>query len=140
MSDELKMTLWRSPLPQSEPTPESWQILYKIFELVAIMPLCNCQHILLAYCQHTTSLLPGCTNEVAAKKNSTLANLMSLDHTWSHTHRIIIICRTREFINFVIFTKSSVLFFFFNIPFQFPVAGCQQTSSFQTWIFAAFDT
>ena len=29
MSDELKMTLWRTPLPQSEPTPESWQLLYK---------------------------------------------------------------------------------------------------------------
>ena len=23
------MTLWRSPLPQSEPTPEYWQLLYK---------------------------------------------------------------------------------------------------------------
>ena len=29
MSDKLKMTLWRSPLPQSEPTPEYWQLLYK---------------------------------------------------------------------------------------------------------------
>ena len=29
MSNELKMTLGRSPLPQSEPTPEYWQLLYK---------------------------------------------------------------------------------------------------------------
>ena len=29
MSDELKMMLWRSPLPQSEPIPEYWQLLYK---------------------------------------------------------------------------------------------------------------
>ena len=90
------MMLWRSPLPQSEPTPESWQILYKWADF-------------LAHC----SLPPGRTEEVAAKKNSTLANVMSLDHSWSHTRRIIIICRTREFIKlFVIFTKSSVLFFF----------------------------
>ena len=62
---------------------------------------------------HTTSLLPGCTDEIAAERNSTLANLTSLDHSWSQTHRIIIICRTREFIKlFVVFTKSSVLFFF----------------------------
>ena len=87
MSDELKMMLWRSPLAQSEPTPESWQILYNelIFELVAIMPLCNCQYILpaflLAHCQHTASLQPGRTNEVATKKNSTLMNLTSLDHS-----------------------------------------------------------
>ena len=29
MSNELKMTLGRSPLAQSEPTPEYWQLLYK---------------------------------------------------------------------------------------------------------------
>ena len=29
MSNELKMTLGRSPMPQSEPTPEYWQLLYK---------------------------------------------------------------------------------------------------------------
>ena len=29
MSNELKMTLGRSPLPQSKPTPEYWQLLYK---------------------------------------------------------------------------------------------------------------
>ena len=121
MSDELKTTLWGSTLPQSESTPECWQILYNelIFELVAIRQSCNCQH--------TASLLPECTNKVAAKKNSTLANLMSLDHSWSHTRTIIIICRTQEFRKlFAIFTKSSVLFFF-----QFPVVATSNLLHFR---------
>ena len=94
MSDELKMTLWRSPLPQSENTPESWQI-YKRAD----------------FWVHSSSLLRRRIDEVAAKKNSTLANLMSLDHSWSHTCRIIIICRTRKFIKLCyIYKKQRVIF------------------------------
>ena len=122
------MTLWRSPLPQSEPTSECWQILYNemIFELVAIMPLCNCQRILpaflLTHCQHTASLPPGRTSEVATKKNLTLANLMSLDRSWSHTHRIIINCRnSRIYKTFCyIYKKQCVIFF----QYTFPVSSC----------------
>ena len=118
MSDELKITLWRSPLPQSEPTAESWQILYNelIFELVAIVQLCNYQRILpaflLAHFQHTASLPPGRTDEVAAKKNSTLANLTSLDHSWSYTRRIIINCRnSRIYKTFCYIYKKQCYFF-----------------------------
>ena len=112
------MTLWRSPLAQLEPTPESWQLLYNelIFELVAIVQLCNCQRILpaflLAHCQHTASLPLGCTNKVAAKKNSTLANMTSLRHSWSHTCRIIINCRnSRIYKTCYIYKKQCVILF-----------------------------
>ena len=53
----------------------------------------------------------------AAEKNSTLANLTSLDHSWSHTCRIIIICGTREFINFLIYLQKVVCYFFFQYTF-----------------------
>ena len=68
---------------------------------------------LLAHGQHTASLPPGRTDEVAAKKNSTLANLTSLDHSWSHTRRIIINCRnSRIYKTFCcIYKKQCVIFF-----------------------------
>ena len=81
------------------------------------LQLCNCQHILpaflLAHCQRTAGLPPGRTDEVAAKKNSTLANLTSLDHSWSHIHRIIINCRnSRIHKTFCyIYKKYCVIFF-----------------------------
>ena len=97
-----------------------------IFELVAIVQLCNCQHILptflLAHCQHTASLPPGRTNEVAAKKNSTLANLTSLHHSWSHTRRIIINCRnSRIYKTFCYIYKKQCAIIF--IQYTFPVSS-----------------
>ena len=57
------MTLGRVPLPLSEPTPESWQLSYKRADFWAQSAL--------------PISLPGWTdgrlNEVAAKKNLTLA-------------------------------------------------------------------
>ena len=111
------------------PTPESWQILYNelIFELIAIVPLCNRQHILpaflIAHCQHTASLPPGHTNKVAAKKNSTLVNLTSLDHSWSHTRRIIINCKNSRIYKtfYYIYKKQCVIIFF---QYTFPVSNC----------------
>ena len=104
------MTLWRSPqnLPQNL---GKYYINELIFELITAAAVAVVQIgqscILPSHC----SLPPERTDEVATK-NETLANLTSFDHSWSHTRRIIIICRTWEFIKlFVIFTKSSVLFF-----------------------------
>ena len=89
-----------------------------IFELIAATAVAVVQIGQSCTLPWHCSLPPGLTKEVAAKKNSTLTNLTSLDHSWGHTHRIIIISRTREFIKlFVIFTKSSVLFFLqYNLP------------------------
>ena len=130
MSDELKMMLWRSPLPQSEPTPEPWWILYKRADFWA---RCNCQSILLALSSaqrvwsiFASSLSLGRTDKVAAKKNSTLACLTSLDHSQRQTHRIIINCRnSRIYKTFCyIYKKQCVIFFsIYLFSFQFLVTS-----------------
>ena len=97
-----------------------------IFELIAAAAVVQIEQscTLPSHC----SLLPGRTKEVAAKKNLTLANLTSLDHSWSHTRKIIIFCRTRELIKrFVIFMKSSVLFFF--LQYTLLVFSCWQPAT-----------
>ena len=95
-----------------------------IFDLVVIVQLSahltsiELEAFLLAHCQHTARLPPGRTSEVAAEKNLTLANLTSLDHSWSHTRRIIINSRnSRVYKTFCyIYKKQSVIFFQYTFP------------------------
>ena len=63
---------------------------------------------------HIANTWPACRQDAPMKLplRKTQPSPTSLDHSWSHTRRIIIICRTWEFIKlFVIFTKSSEFFF-----------------------------
>ena len=102
----------------SQTLPQNLGKYYIMSWFLSLLQLCNCQRILpaflLAHCQHTASLPPGRTNEVAAKKNSTLANLTSLDHSWSHTRKIINCRNSRIYKTFCyIYKKQCVICFSF---------------------------
>ena len=102
----------------SQNLPQNLSKYYIASWFFSSLQLCNCQCILpaflLAHCQHTASLPPGHTNEVAAKKNSTLTNLMS-DYSWSHTRRIIINCRNLITYKTFCYIYKKQCYFFFSI-------------------------
>ena len=142
MSNELKMTLGRSPLPQSEPTPEYWRLLTGWFSNSAVGGRERTSSVPDEDQTGTNRLelcfaLPTHISPVRRWDKLLLRKLnprqaAALDHYTSHPQIFVAICNFEVYKTFYYYLlqKSELYFFFFflfcNIcTLRIPVFSCQ---------------
>ena len=141
------MTLWRSPLPQSEPTPEYLQLLYKradfrtqqlVAESEADKDQTGTNSLELCFAL-PTHISPVRRWDKLLLRKLNPRQTAALDHYKSHLQIFVAICNLKIIKPFYYYLlqKSELYFFFFfflqHIPFGFQSSAAGTRSSFQTW-------